>query len=167
MHQDKSLKDNIRINLRIPGGRSLEPADRKGLTDWALKLPESSGYGELSARELTLFSKQHSLSLRPYSELLNHGFVVKPAGRTGYPAETAASEDHTAAVQRRKLPQSAADTGKPEQHPRWSAASWMPLTVKVIPHGERLVINENGGWRQFTAAQLQQNHRLLLSRYRI
>lgn len=25
------------------------------------------------------------------------------------------------------------------------------------------MINENGGWRQFTAAQLQQNHRLLLS----
>lgn len=30
-------------------------------------------------------------------------------------------------------------------------------------NGDRLVISENGGWRQFTAAQLQSNHRLLLS----
>ena len=44
-----------------------------GLVQWALNLPEVSGYGHYNARELALFSKQHQISLRPYSELLFHG----------------------------------------------------------------------------------------------
>ncbi|WP_163497608.1 hypothetical protein, partial [Escherichia coli] len=43
---DKNIKEDIQFNLQLPGGRSLETMQTAGLTDWALKLPESSGYGE-------------------------------------------------------------------------------------------------------------------------
>ncbi|ELW9227226.1 insulinase family protein [Morganella morganii] len=164
VHQDKSLKDNIQINLRIPGGRSLEPAGQEGLTDWALKLPESSGYGELSARELTLFSKQHSLSLRPYSELLNHGFRGEAPPEE---LDTLLKLLHLKITQ----PQFSGEKLLRNQQLTLESLNSTPVERRFLDainreshtHGERLVINENGGWRQFTAAQLQQNHRLLLS----
>lgn len=79
---DKNLKDDIQFNLQLPGGRSLETQQTAGLTDWALKLPESSGYGNYSARDLALLAKQNQISVRPYSELLTHGFRGKPLSIT-------------------------------------------------------------------------------------
>lgn len=164
VHQDKTLKDNIQINLRIPGGRSLEPTGQEGLTEWALKLPESSGYGDLSARELALFSKQHSLTLRPYSELLNHGF------RGEAPPEEL---DTLLKLLHLKItrPQFSGEKLLRNQQATLESLSSMPVERRFLDainqeshtNGGRLVINENGGWRHFTAAQLQNNNRLLLS----
>ncbi len=43
-------------------GRSLETQQTAGLTDWALKLPESSGYGNYSARDLALLANKTKLA---------------------------------------------------------------------------------------------------------
>jgi len=60
---DKTLKEDVQLKLQIPGGRSLETVQTAGLTDWALKLPETSGYGEYSARELARDSSPRHWSL--------------------------------------------------------------------------------------------------------
>lgn len=161
---DKNLKDDIQFNLQLPGGRSLETQQTAGLTDWALKLPESSGYGNYSARDLALLAKQNQISLRPYSELLTHGF----RGKTPI-------DNLETALQLLNLkltaPQFSGD--KLEQQKQSFALNLSKTPVErtfldninqeSYTHGEFLVINPKGGWNQFTAQQLQQANRQLLT----
>jgi len=161
---DKNLKDDIQFNLQLPGGRSLEIQQTAGLTDWALKLPESSGYGNYSARDLALLAKQNQISLRPYSELLTHGF----RGKTPI-------DNLETALQLLNLkltaPQFSGD--KLEQQKQSFALNLSKTPVErtfldninqeSYTHGEFLVINPKGGWNQFTAQQLQQANRQLLT----
>lgn len=161
---DKNLKEDIQFNLQLPGGRSLETMQTTGLTDWALKLPESSGYGEYSARDLALLAKQNQISLRPYSELLTHGFRGKaPVDNL----ETALQLLHLKLT----VPQFSGE--KLEQQKQSFALNLAKTPVErtfldninkeSYQHGELLVINPQGGWKNFTAGQLQQANRQLLT----
>lgn len=161
---DKNLKDDIQFNLQLPGGRSLETQQTAGLTDWALKLPESSGYGNYSARDLALLAKQNQISLRPYSELLTHGF----RGKTPV-------DNLETALQLLNLKLTAPQFSgeKLEQQKQSFALNLSKTPVErtfldninqeSYTHGEFLVINPKGGWNQFTAQQLQQANRQLLT----
>ncbi len=161
---DKTLTDNIQISLQIPGGRSLETQQTAGLTDWALKLPESSGYGDYSARELALFAKQNQLAIRPYSELLSHG----------YRGEAPVDQLDTALkLLHLKLTAPQFSGQKLEQNKQAFALSLKNVPVERLfldsinreayQNGEMLVINPQGGWNSFSAQQLQQTNRQLLS----
>ena len=161
---DKNLKDDVQLNLQLPGGRSLETVQTAGLTDWALKLPETSGYGEYSARELALLAKQNQISLRPYSELLSHGFRAKT------PADNL---ETTLQLLYLKLTAPQFSGEKLEQQKQSFALSQSKVPVErtfldninkeSYNNGELLAINPQGGWRNFTAQQLQQANRQLLT----
>lgn len=161
---DKNLKDDIQFNLQLPGGRSLETQQTAGLTDWALKLPESSGYGNYSARDLALLAKQNQISLRPYSELLTHGF----RGKT--PVDNL---ETSLQLLNLKLTAPQFSGEKLEQQKQSFALNLSKTPVErtfldninqeSYTHGEFLVINPKGGWNQFTAQQLQQANRQLLT----
>lgn len=161
---DKNLKDDIQFNLQLAGGRSLETLQTAGLTDWALKLPESSGYGEYSARDLALLAKQNQISIRPYSELLTHGF----RGKT--PVDNL---ETTLQLLHLKLTAPQFSGEKLEQQKQSFALNLSKVPVErtfldninkeSYQHGEYLVINPQGGWKDFTASQLQQTNRQLLN----
>lgn len=161
---DKNLKEDIQLKLQVPGGRSLETEQTAGLTDWALKLPETSGYGEYSARELALLAKKNQITLRPYSELLTHGFRAKT------PADNL---EITLQLLYLKLTAPQFSGEKLEQQKQSFALSQSKVPVErtfldninkeSYNHGELLVINPQGGWRNFTAQQLQQANRQLLT----
>lgn len=161
---DKNLKDDIQFNLQLPGGRSLETIQTAGLTDWALKLPESSGYGEYSARDLALLAKKNQISIHPYSELLNHGYRGKtPVDNL----EMAFQLLHL------KLTAPQFSGEKLEQQKQSFALNLSKVPVErtfldninkeSYQHGELMVINPQGGWQNFTAGQLQQANRQLLT----
>ncbi|WP_335899771.1 insulinase family protein [Shewanella algae] len=73
LHSDPMLTDNIQLDLRLPGGRSLENHNTKGYVSQALYLPSSCGIGEYSGRDLLALQKQYGISITPYAELLHHG----------------------------------------------------------------------------------------------
>ncbi len=160
---DKTLQDDVQLSLRIPGGRSLETESTPGLVEWALKLPESSGYGTYSSRELALFGKQHSITLQPYSELLYHGY------RGSAPADEL---ETLLKLLYLKITQPQFNGQKLEQYKASFASSLskMPVERQFLDninresylHGDRLTISPEGNWRQFTAYQLQQSHQQLL-----
>ncbi|MEQ4693936.1 M16 family metallopeptidase [Providencia manganoxydans] len=161
---DKALKDDIQFNLQLAGGRSLETVQTAGLTDWALKLPESSGYGEYSARDLALLAKQNQISIRPYSELLTHGFRGK-----------APVDNLEIALQLLHLKLTAPQFSgeKLEQQKQSFALNLAKTPVErtfldninkeSYQHGELLTVDPQGGWKHFTAGQLQQANRQLLT----
>ncbi|HGI5212955.1 TPA: M16 family metallopeptidase [Providencia alcalifaciens] len=161
---DKNLKDGIQFNLQLPGGRSLETPQTAGLTDWAMKLPESSGYGNYSARDLALLAKQNQISVRPYSELLSHGY----RGKTPV-------DNLETALQLLNLKLTAPQFSgeKLEQHKQAFALNLSKMPVErtfldhinqqSYQHGELLVISPEGAWKTFTAQQLQQANRQLLT----
>ncbi|SUC34472.1 protease3 [Providencia rustigianii] len=161
---DKNLKDDIQFNLQLPGGRSLETPQTAGLTDWALKLPETSGYGSYSARDLALLAKQNQISVRPYSELLTHGYRGKtPVDNL----ETALK------LLNLKLTTPQFSGAKLEQQKQAFELNLAKTPVErtfldhinqqSYQHGELLVISPQGAWKQFTAQQLQQANRQLLT----
>ncbi|MEQ5127656.1 insulinase family protein [Providencia alcalifaciens] len=161
---DKNLKDDIQFNLQLPGGRSLETLQTAGLTDWAMKLPESSGYGNYSARDLALLAKQNQVSVRPYSELLNHGY----RGKTPV-------DNLETALQLLNLkltaPQFSGEKLEQQKQAFALNLSKMPvertfldhINQQSYQHGELLVISPEGAWKTFTAQQLQQANRQLLT----
>ncbi|WP_368877462.1 M16 family metallopeptidase [Providencia vermicola] len=160
---DNHLKEDIQFNLQLPGGRSLETPQTAGLTDWALKLPESSGYAEYSARDLALLAKQNQISIRPYSELLTHGF----RGKTPIDnLDTALQLLHL------KLTSPQFSGEKLEQQKQSFALNLTKTPVErtfldninkeSYQNGALLVIDPQGGWKNFTAGQLQQANRQLL-----
>lgn len=161
---DKNLKDDIQFNLQLPGGRSLETWQTAGLTDWAMKLPESSGYGNYSARDLALLAKQNQVSVRPYSELLNHGY----RGKTPV-------DNLETALQLLNLkltaPQFSGEKLEQQKQAFALNLSKMPvertfldhINQQSYQHGELLVISPEGAWKTFTAQQLQQANRQLLT----
>ncbi|OAT26165.1 M16 family metallopeptidase [Proteus myxofaciens] len=160
---DNNLKDNIQVSLRIPGGSSLETNENLGMVQWALNLPEISGYGHYNARELALFTKQHQISLRPYSELLFHGF------RGEAPIEEL---DTLLTLMHLKITSPQFNGEKLEQQKQSMALGIAKTPVERIfldninkesyQNGERLVIDPQGAWRQFSAQQLQQTNQLIL-----
>ncbi|WP_368868684.1 M16 family metallopeptidase [Proteus penneri] len=160
---DSYLKDNIQVSLRIPGGSSLETNQSLGMVQWALKLPEVSGYGNYNARELALFTKQHQISLRPYSELLFHGFR----------GEAPIDELETLlTLMHLKVTSPQFNGEKLEQQKQAMALGLSKTPVErtfldninkeSYQNGERLVVSPQGTWKQFTAQQLQQTNQMIL-----
>lgn len=160
---DRHLTDNVQLSLRIPGGASLEADNSLGMVQWALKLPEVSGYGAYSARELALFSKQHQVSLRPYSELLFHG----------YQGEAPVDEVETLLkLLHLKITVPLFSGQKLEQQKQAMALAITNVPVErafldqinqaSFVNGQRMVISEQGAWRQFNVQQLQQTNQLIL-----
>ncbi|MCL7931385.1 M16 family metallopeptidase [Halomonas llamarensis] len=72
--QDPQLDDQLQIDLRFAGGRSLEDPNKTAWVFWSLMLPEACGYGDWTASELMRFSRAHQIKVRPYVEELHHGF---------------------------------------------------------------------------------------------
>lgn len=161
---DPQLKDNIQISLRIPGGSSLETAQNQGLLQWALQLPEASGYGNYSARELALFNKQQQISLRPYSELLFHGF------RGEAPVEQL---DTLLSLLHLKItaPQFSGEKLEQQKQAMALAISKTPVERVFLDHinqqsyvnGQRMVVNPQGPWLHFNAQQLAQTNQMVLA----
>ncbi|WP_273839777.1 M16 family metallopeptidase [Providencia rettgeri] len=161
---DKNLKDDIQFNLQLPGGRSLETQQTAGLTDWALKLPESSGYGNYSARDLALLAKQNQISLRPYSELLTHGFRGKtPVDNLETALQLLNLKLTTPQFSGEKLEQQKQSFALNLSKTPVERTFLDNINQESYTHGEFLVINPKGGWNQFTAQQLQQANRQLLT----
>ncbi|MCW7556284.1 insulinase family protein [Endozoicomonas gorgoniicola] len=74
LYSDPDLSDQVQLNLRIAGGRSLETETGRNWISTALNLPFSCGFEEYSRKDLMALNKQYDMSLSPYSELLHHGF---------------------------------------------------------------------------------------------
>ncbi|RLR49004.1 peptidase M16, partial [Pseudomonas aeruginosa] len=110
-----------------------------------------------------LFTKQHQISLRPYSELLFHGF------RGEAPIEEL---DTLLTLMHLKITSPQFNGEKLEQQKQSMALGIAKNPVERIfldhinkesyQNGERLVIDPKGTWRQFSAQQLQQTNQLLL-----
>lgn len=151
------LKGGTQINLRIPGGRSLEAANQLGIVDWASKLTEQCGYGDYTPHQLTQWSKQHQISVSPYSELLFHGFSVS--------SETDQLDDamallHLKLTQANSCEDKLADMKQTTQQ----NLSKIPterifmdqISLQAFDNGQRLVATVDGDWNQFTAQELMQ-----------
>ena len=67
------LKDDVQLSLRISGGRSLEDDNTVGEVNWAMRLPEVSGYSQYNPRQLAQLGKQSEVAIAPYDEMLFHG----------------------------------------------------------------------------------------------
>ncbi|WP_194436709.1 M16 family metallopeptidase [Vibrio fluminensis] len=151
------LKGGTQINLRIPGGRSLEAANQLGIVDWAGKLAEQCGYGDYTPHQLTQWSKQHQVSVAPYSELLFHGFSVS--------SETDQLDDALALLHL-KLTQanSCEDKLADMKQSTLQNLSKVPaerifmdqISLQAFDNGQRLVATVDGDWNQFTAEELTQ-----------
>ncbi|GAB2646201.1 M16 family metallopeptidase [Vibrio panuliri] len=149
------LKGGTQVNLRIPGGRSLEANHQLGIVDWAGKLAEQCGYGQYTAHQLTQWSKQHQVSVTPYSELLYHGFSVT--------TDTDALDDALALLHL-KLTQANHCEDKLSEMKQVTAQNLSKVPAERIfmdnisreafEHGERLVATADGDWNHFTSEQL-------------
>jgi zinc protease len=158
------LKDDVQLSLRIPGGRSLEDDQHIGEVNWAMRLPEVSGYSQYNPRQLAQLAKQTEVAVAPYDEMLFHGLrgsapadQLEPLLQLLYLKITA--------------PQFAADKLTQQKQSFALGLEKQPverrfldsITQEGYQHGERLLVTATGPWRDFTAAGLEQRHRQLFS----
>ncbi|WP_017189280.1 M16 family metallopeptidase [Vibrio harveyi] len=149
------LKGGTQLNLRIPGGRSLEENTQLGIVDWAAKLAEKCGYGDYTALQLTQWSKQHQINVTPYSELLYHGFKLS--------AETDQFDDalkllHLKLTQAKGCEDQLLDM-KQSMHRNLSKVPaervfMDQISLAAFDNGERLVARIDGNWNNFNTEQL-------------
>lgn len=159
VYSDPTLEDNVQIDLRIPGGSSTESTARLGELSWAQQLAERSGYGDYSAHQLQQFSRQQRLQVRPYTELLAHGFKA-----------TADSQqlDKLFQLMSLKLTAPKFDADKLATAKTQFALSYAKLPVErrfldkinehSFSHSHRLLTDPQGVWRDFSAEQLRQRY---------
>ena len=149
------LRGETQINVRIPGGRSLESDNEKSIVDWAGKYAEQCGYGEYSQHQIALWSKQQKVRVSPYSELLYHGF------------SGVSDADHlndALALLHLKLTKANRCEDKLDE-----MKTSMQLNLSKVPaervfmdqihleafsHGDRLTMELDGAWQQFTEQEL-------------
>lgn len=151
------LKGDTQINVRLPGGRSLEADHQQGIVDWAGKLAEQCGYGDYTAHQLRQWSQQHQIKVTPYSELLYHGFSVT----TGID-----QLDDALALLHLKLTQANSCDNKLSEMKQATVQNLTKVPAERIfmdnisrhslHHGERLVASADGPWNHFTKQQLSQ-----------
>lgn len=159
INSNNKLTDNIQINLRISGGQSLDNNSQLGATAWAQQLAELSGYDKYTTRDL----QQYGV-LKPYAELLNHGFQ----GST-----TSDQLESFFSILYLKLTSPKFDQQKLTLAQQNSALSLNKLPVErrfldfihknSFNNSQRLMVDPNGTWRQFTAKQLQSIYQRLYS----
>lgn len=161
---DNSLKDDIQLSLRIPGGRSLEATNGVGEVNWAMRLPEASGYGQYSARQLARLNKQNDISLTPYDEMLYHGL------RGSAPPEQLETLLQLLYL---KITAPQFDANKLEQQKQAFALSLakQPVERQFLDHltraayqnGDRLLMTPEGAWRDFSVESLSRRHQQLFA----
>ena len=149
------LKGGTQVNLRIPGGSSLEANNQLGTVDWAGKLAEQCGYGKYTAQQLKQWSKQHQVSVTPYSELLYHGFSL---------ATDTDQLDNALALLHLKLSQANSCADKLAEMKQTTRRNLMKVPAERIfmdqislqgfDNGERLVAAIDGDWNKLTIEQL-------------
>lgn len=161
---DAGMKDNVQISLRIPGGRSLEDENEVSEVSWAMRLPEASGYGKYSSRQLAQLSKQQDLALTPYDEMLFHGL------RGSAPAahlesllqllhlKMTAPQFSGEKLERQKQSYALGIDKQPVERRFLDS-----MTQEGYQHGDRLLVTANGPWRDFNIKGLEQRHRQLFS----
>ncbi|CNH93014.1 exported Zinc protease [Yersinia thracica] len=158
------LKDDVQLSLRIPGGRSLEDDNRVGEVNWAMRLPQVSGYGQYNPRQLAQLGKQTEVAIAPYDEMLFHGLrgsapadKLEPLLQLLYLKITAPQFSAEKLAQQKQS--FALGLEKQPVERRFLDS----ITQAGYQHGERLLVTATGPWRKFTVAGLEQRHRQLFS----
>ncbi|MBW5817761.1 insulinase family protein [Yersinia kristensenii] len=158
------LKDDVQLSLRIPGGRSLEDDNSVGEVNWAMRLPQVSGYSQYSPRQLAQLGKQTEVTITPYDEMLFHGLrgsapadKLEPLLQLLYLKITAPQFSAEKLAQQKQS--FALGLEKQPVERRFLDS----ITQAGYQHGDRLLVTATGPWRDFTVAGLEQRHRQLFS----
>lgn len=159
VYPNQKLTDNIQINLRIPGGQSLDANSQLGAVTWSQQLAELSGYGNYSSKELRQYGE-----LKPYAELLHHGFQ---GSTTDDQLETLFSILYLKLT----APQFNSQKLSLAQQNAMLMQNKLPIERKFLDfihkntfnNSQRLMVHPNGTWRHFTSTQLQSTYQMLYS----
>ncbi|MBW5814015.1 M16 family metallopeptidase [Yersinia kristensenii] len=158
------LKDDVQLSLRIPGGRSLEDDNSVGEVNWAMRLPQVSGYSQYSPRQLAQLGKQTEVTITPYDEMLFHGLrgsapadKLEPLLQLLYLKITAPQFSAEKLAQQKQS--FALGLEKQPVERRFLDS----ITQAGYQHGDRLLVTATGPWRDFTVTGLEQRHRQLFS----
>lgn len=158
------LKDDVQLSLRIPGGRSLEDDNSVGEVNWAMRLPQVSGYSQYTPHQLAQLGKQTEVTITPYDEMLFHGLrgsapadKLEPLLQLLYLKITAPQFSVEKLVQQKQS--FALGLEKQPVERRFLDS----ITQAGYQHGDRLLVTATGPWRDFTVAGLEQRHRQLFS----
>ncbi|HEN3662306.1 TPA: insulinase family protein [Yersinia enterocolitica] len=158
------LKDDVQLSLRIPGGRSLEDDSRVGEVNWAMRLPEVSGYSQYSPRQLAQLGKQSEVAIAPYDEMLFHGLRGSaPADKLEPLLQLLYLKITAPQFSAEKLAQQKQSFGLGLEKQPVERRFLDSITQVGYQHGDRLLVTATGPWRNFTVAGLEQRHRQLFS----
>lgn len=162
VNPDKSLTDNIHIQLRIPGGTSQDSAQQIGETNWAQQIAEISGYGKYTPIQLQQFSQQNRLQLKPFAELLNHGLQgnvdndqVEQLFKLLYLKVTEPQFNS------QKLAQAQQNTALAYAKQPVERQFLDYIHTQSFNHSERLTTQTKDAWQHFTIPQLQKRYQQL------
>ncbi|HDL7748277.1 TPA: insulinase family protein [Yersinia enterocolitica] len=158
------LKDDVQLSLRIPGGRSLEDDSRVGEVNWAMRLPEVSGYSQYNPRQLAQLGKQTEVAIAPYDEMLFHGLRGSaPADKLEPLLQLLYLKISAPQFSAEKLAQQKQSFGLGLEKQPVERRFLDSITQAGYQHGDRLLVTTTGPWRNFTVAGLEQRHRQLFS----
>ncbi|WP_227721874.1 M16 family metallopeptidase [Yersinia proxima] len=158
------LKDDVQLSLRIPGGRSLEDDSRVGEVNWAMRLPEVSGYSQYNPRQLAQLGKQSEVAVAPYDEMLFHGLRGSaPADKLEPLLQLLYLKITAPQFSAEKLAQQKQSFGLGLEKQPVERRFLDSITLAGYQHGDRLLVTATGPWRNFTVAGLEQRHRQLFS----
>ncbi|MGH1500093.1 M16 family metallopeptidase [Yersinia proxima] len=158
------LKDDVQLSLRIPGGRSLEDDSRVGEVNWAMRLPEVSGYSQYNPRQLAQLGKQSEVAVAPYDEMLFHGLRGSaPADKLEPLLQLLYLKITAPQFSAEKLAQQKQSFGLGLEKQPVERRFLDSITQAGYQHGDRLLVTATGPWRNFTVAGLEQRHRQLFS----
>ncbi|WP_227727195.1 M16 family metallopeptidase [Yersinia proxima] len=158
------LKDDVQLSLRIPGGRSLEDDSRVGEVNWAMRLPEVSGYSQYNPRQLAQLGKQSEVAVAPYDEMLFHGLRGSaPADKLEPLLQLLYLKITAPQFSAEKLAQQKQSFGLELEKQPVERRFLDSITQAGYQHGDRLLVTATGPWRNFTVAGLEQRHRQLFS----
>ncbi len=158
------LKDDVQLSLRIPGGRSLEDDSRVGEVNWAMRLPEVSGYSQYNPRQLAQLGKQTEVAIAPYDEMLFHGLRGSaPADKLEPLLQLLYLKISAPQFSAEKLAQQKQSFGLGLEKQPVERRFLDSITQAGYQHGDRLLVTATGPWRNFTVAGLEQRHRQLFS----
>lgn len=158
------LKDDVQLSLRIPGGRSLEDDNTVGEVNWAMRLPEVSGYSQYNPRQLAQLGKQSEVAIAPYDEMLFHGLRGSaPADKLEPLLQLLYLKITAPQFSAEKLAQQKQSFGLGLEKQPVERRFLDSITQAGYQHGDQLLVTATGPWRNFTVAGLEQRHRQLFS----
>lgn len=158
------LKDDVQLSLRISGGRSLEDDNTVGEVNWAMRLPEVSGYSQYNPRQLAQLGKQSEVAIAPYDEMLFHGLRGSaPADKLEPLLQLLYLKITAPQFSAEKLAQQKQAFGLGLEKQPVERRFLDSITQAGYQHGDQLLVTATGPWRNFTVAGLEQRHRQLFS----